>query len=104
MSLVARAWGAVHGGPRRVYGASILPGYDDRHLAGRPESTYMPRDNGALYRAQWGSATQSGADQALVVSFNEWPETTNIEPNLEWGNLYLDMTAQLATVFRASRA
>jgi hypothetical protein len=104
MSLVARAWGAVHGGPRRVYGASILPGYDDRHLAGRPEQTYLPRENGALYRAQWDSATQTGADQALVVSFNEWPETTNIEPNLEWGNVYLDMTAQLATVFRASRA
>ncbi len=104
MSLVARAWGAVHGGPRRVYGASVLPGYDDRHLPGRPEHTYFPRENGALYRQQWDSATRAGSDQALVVSFNEWPETTNIEPNLESGDLYLDLTAQMATVFRASRA
>lgn len=104
MSLVARAWGAVHGGSRRVYGASILPGYDDRHLPGRPEHSYLPRENGALYRQQWDSATRAGSDQALVVSFNEWPETTNIEPNLESGDLYLDLTAQLATVFRASRA
>ncbi len=104
MSLVARAWAAVHGGPRRVYGASVLPGYDDRHLPGRPEHTYFPREDGALYRQQRDSATRTGSDQALVVSFNEWPETTNIEPNLEWGDLYLDMTAQLATWFRASRA
>jgi hypothetical protein len=104
MSLVARAWGAVHGGPRRVYGASVLPGYDDRHLPARTQHTYFPRENGALYRQQWDSATRAGSDQVLVVSFNEWPETTNIEPNLESGDLYLDLTAQLATVYRASRA
>jgi hypothetical protein len=104
MSLLARAWAVVHGGPRRLYGASVLPGYDDRHLPGRSEHTYFPRENGALYRDQWASATETGADQALVVSFNEWPETTNIEPNIEWGNQYLEMTAELATAFRASRA
>ena len=104
MSLVARAWGAVHGGPRRVYGASIIPGYDDRHLPGRTVHAYLPRENGSLYRQQWASATGSGADQALVVSFNEWPETTNIEPNREWGSLYLDLTAELAAIFRASRS
>jgi len=104
MSLVARAWGAVHGGPRRVYGASIIPGYDDRHLPGRPVHAYQPRENGDLYRQQWASATRSGADQALVVSFNEWPETTNIEPSRQSGNLYLDLTAEMAAVFRASRS
>jgi hypothetical protein len=65
---------------------------------------YQPRENGDLYRQQWGSATRSGADQALVVSFNEWPETTNIEPNRQSGNLYLDLTAEMAAVFRASRS
>lgn len=104
MSLVARAWAAVHGGPRRVYGASILPGYDDRHLPNRSPRYYFPREDGALYRAQWASAQQAGADQALVVSFNEWPETTNIEPNAEWADAYLNMTAELASEFRASRA
>ena len=104
MSLVARAWGAVHGGSRRVYGASVVPGYDDRHLPGRFEHYYLPRENGSLYRQQWASATATGADQALVVSFNEWPETTNIEPNREWGRTYIDLTSEMSAAFRASRS
>jgi hypothetical protein len=39
----------------------------------------------------------------VVVSFNEWMETTTIEPNLEWGNLYLDLTSTLAGRYRDSR-
>jgi hypothetical protein len=37
------------------------------------------------------------------VSFNEWMETTNIEPNMEWGTRYLDLTASLSDHFRTSR-
>jgi hypothetical protein len=104
MSLVARAWAAVHGGERRFFAATPLPGYDDRHIPGRPRSYHFPRENGALYRRQWASATEVGADQALVISFNEWFETTNIEPNGAWGPQYLELTRELADAFRASRA
>lgn len=103
MSLVARAWAAIHGGPRRIYAATPIPGYDDRHIPGRPSYWHFPREDGALYRRQWGSATDVGADQAIVISFNEWLETTNIEPNTEWGMDYLDLTRQLSSGFRAGR-
>jgi hypothetical protein len=99
MALTARAWAAVHGGERKIWGASIIPGYDDRHIPGR-KPDYFPRLGGALYEAQWASATASHADQALIVSFNEWMETTNIEPNAEWGDQYLGLTAALAARFR----
>jgi hypothetical protein len=99
MALTARAWAAVHRGERKIWGASIIPGYDDRHIPGRkPE--YFPRDGGALYEAQWASATDSQADQALIVSFNEWMETTNIEPNAAWGDQYLELTKVLAARYR----
>jgi hypothetical protein len=99
MALTARAWAAVHGGKRKIWGASIIPGYDDRHIPGR-KPDFFARDDGALYEAQWASATASHADQALIVSFNEWMETTNIEPNAEWSDQYLELTAVLAARFR----
>jgi hypothetical protein len=102
MSLTARAWAAVHGGLRRMWAASVLPGYDDRHILGR-EPDHFSRDDGRLYQEQWEAAIASHSDQVLVVSFNEWMETTNIEPNTEWGTQYLDLTARLAGRFRLSR-
>ncbi|MGH2676486.1 MAG: hypothetical protein ACRDH1_13875, partial [Actinomycetota bacterium] len=99
MAFTARAWAAVHGGPRRIWGASVIPGYDDRHIPGR-KPDFFPREGGTLYEAQWRSAIDSHSDQALIVSFNEWMETTNIEPNAEWGDQYLGMTAELAARFR----
>ncbi len=102
MALTARAWAAVHGGQRKIWGASIIPGYDDRHIPGR-NPDHFPREGGALYEAQWASATATYADQALIVSFNEWMETTNIEPNAEWGDQYLGLTAALAARFRDYR-
>jgi Glycosyl hydrolase family 99 len=102
-SLIARSWAAIHGGPRRIYGASVIPGYDDRHIADRDPVYYFPRRDGALYADQWAAATQTASDQALVVSFNEWPETSNIEPNTDWGEQYLDLTALHAAAFKSSR-
>ena len=102
MALTARAWAAIHGGPRRIWAASVIPGYDDRHIPGR-KPDYFPREDGRLYEAQWNAAIESHSDQTLVVSFNEWMETTNIEPNLEWGTRYLDLSAILADRFRTSR-
>jgi hypothetical protein len=102
MALTARAWAAVHGGSRRMWAASVLPGYDDRHIPGR-KPDHFPREDGRLYEAQWDAAVASHSDQVLVVSFNEWMETTNIEPNTEWGMRYLDLTAIHAERFRLSR-
>jgi hypothetical protein len=102
-SLIARSFAAIHGGQRRVYGASVIPGYDDRHIVGRDPIYHFPRRDGVLYAEQWAAASQTASDQALVVSFNEWPETSNIEPNEEWGEQHLDLTALHAAAFKASR-
>ncbi|HEV3475310.1 MAG TPA: hypothetical protein VG602_08095 [Actinomycetota bacterium] len=102
MALTARAYSAVHGGRRRIWASSVFPGYDDRHMRG-PSRQYVPRDGGAFYAAQWWTAVAGDPDQVVVVSFNEWPETTNIEPNLEWQDHYLQLTAQWASRYRRSR-
>lgn len=102
MALTARAYAAVHGGGRRIWASSVFPGFDDRHMRG-PHRQYVSRDDGAVYAAQWWTALRSDPDQVVVVSFNEWPETTNIEPNTEWQDQYLHLTAYWARRFRRSR-
>jgi hypothetical protein len=62
----------------------------------------VARDGGAFYNAQWWTALGSDPDQVVVVSFNEWPESTNIEPNAEWKDHYLHLTANWAERYRHS--
>jgi hypothetical protein len=41
-------------------------------------------------------------DWIMISSWNEWPEATEIEPSLELGNRYLEITAEYARPFLAS--
>ena len=49
----------------------------------------MPRDEGATLRGYLGAITDAGADAILLTSFNEWPETTVVEPSSSWSDPYL---------------
>lgn len=48
----------------------------------------IPRDDGATLRGYLRAATDAGADAILVTSFNEWPETTVVEPSSSWSDPY----------------
>jgi hypothetical protein len=102
MSLESRAYASMFGGKRRLWGSPVVPGYDERHLPDRG-GLHIPRARGAYYRSQWRSADEIRADQALILSFNEWYETTNIEPNRRWGKKYLDLTRAYSAAFRRGR-
>lgn len=99
MGLIGRAYAAVHGGRRRTWAVTVAPGYDERHLEDRA-GLFVPRNEGDHYRDQWGTAIRTHADTAVILSFNEWYETTNIEPNRRWGDLYLDITARKAARYK----
>jgi len=60
------------------------------------------RRNGAYYRETFSVTAQTGGDLLLVKSFNEWIEGTAIEPGSQYGELYLDLTCELATAYRSS--
>ena len=89
-------------GPRRVWTASVSPGYDDRALVSADGRTarVSDRDNGAYYDAQWRTALEAGADWVVVTSWNEWWENTHIEPSVRYGDLYVRRTSEWATRFR----
>lgn len=64
----------------------VRPGHDDRRITKEP--WVMPRDEGETLRGFWRAAWEAGADIVSITSFNEWPETTVIEPAPTWADPY----------------
>jgi hypothetical protein len=58
------------------------------------------REDGALYQATFDAALQSNPDWLLLSSFNEWVEGTYIEPSVQYGDKYLEMTRELVNIFK----
>jgi hypothetical protein len=55
------------------------------------------RADGAYYQATWDGALASRPNWAVIVStFNEWLESTQIEPSVQYGEQYLQITARYA--------
>lgn len=67
--------------PDSLYIPSVIPGNSARRV-GYPETTYVPRLDGATYADQWTAALGTGVAPELVTitSFNEWHEGSMIEP------------------------
>ncbi len=96
-----RDWGAQNG--RFVYWvATVMPGYDDR-VTGRADAFVRDRAGGEYYRRCWQGAIASGADWVIITSFNEWMEGSQIEPGVGYGDLYLNLTRELAGAYRSAQ-
>jgi len=94
-----RDWNVEHG-TARYWVATVMPGYDDL-VTGRADSFVRDRTGGVYYRRCWDGAIQSEADWVIITSFNEWMEGTQIEPSVGYGEFYLDLTRELAGLYRA---
>lgn len=92
---------AATNGLKRLWVATAMPGYDDTHLP-RANAFAVPRRNGDYYRETWRGAVASQPDMIIITSFNEWPEGTQLEPSVTYGNLYLDVTRELVAALRGS--
>ncbi|MBN1421817.1 MAG: hypothetical protein JXP34_23790 [Planctomycetes bacterium] len=82
----------------RIAAATVIPGYDDTKI--RTPGIAVDRTGGELYRLQWEEAARAGADWALITSYNEWHEGSEIEPSAEFGDFFLGLTARFAETFR----
>jgi hypothetical protein len=85
---------------QKIWAAGVLPGYDDTRVPGRTGTYIVPRNNGATYRTSWMAAIASNPGWITITTFNEWFEGAMIEPSIHYGNLYLDLTAQYAKLWR----
>lgn len=76
--------------------ASIVPGYDDTLLHRDPQlAPVVERKSGKTLVDQFQKALEIGAEDILLYGFNEYFESTTIEPTLEYGNFYMDLLQQL---------
>jgi LysM repeat protein len=86
---------------------TIAAGFDDTRSVNAPidlrsDAPHFSRDrrNGQYYRDTYSVLSQTGGDFLFVKSFNEWIEGTQIEPGKSYGDLYLNLTCELANKYR----
>jgi len=87
----------------KLFAATVKPGFDDsaeHHPECRSSILLLDRENGNIFTGEWDTSIKNDADWILITSFNEWHEGTEIEPSLQFGNQYLDLTQQKATSFK----
>ena len=85
----------------KLWAATVQPGYDDRTIPGRLGQV-QERLEGAFYRATWQAAVASNPDWIFITSWNEWWEHTHIEPSTKHGDLYLQITREMAEMWKGS--
>jgi len=93
-----RSWVELADRAGRISAVTVIPGYDDTKI--RKPGLAVKRYDGELYRVQWQEAVKSNPHWILITSFNEWHEGSEIEPSLEYGRQYVDLTAEYAKSFK----
>jgi len=93
-------------GRTKLWVATIVPGYDDLRAGCRPDVRVpsaphrQDRQDGAFYQATFAAAMESNPDVLFVQSFNEWVEGTYVEPSVQYGDRYLQLTRDFAAQFK----
>jgi len=81
----------------RISCVTVIPGSDQRRAYKYDWQT--DRLEGQTYRTLWEEALKAKPDWVIITSWNEWPEGTEIEPSLELGDKYLQITAEYSKRF-----
>ncbi|MFZ5878765.1 MAG: endo-1,3-alpha-glucanase family glycosylhydrolase, partial [Chloroflexota bacterium] len=81
---------------QKIFVATVQPGFDDCPYHPPTTDLLMERNNGDYYRSTFEAAIQSNPDWIIITSWNEFGETTHIEPSDFFGTQYLEITREFA--------
>jgi len=95
------AWVQTAASHGRIKTLTLIPGYDDTKI--RKPGLKVERQDGEAYRIQWQSAIEANPDWILLCSWNEWHEGSELEPSVEFGEKYLQLTAQFSQKFKSNK-
>ena len=98
----------------KVFIPCVGPGYIDTRVRPWNTATTRDRENGKYYTDMFQAATESGALNIGITSFNEWHEGTQIEPAIPFDSdvfeyidysplapdYYLTRTAELVSAWK----
>ncbi len=71
-----------------MYIGAVCAGFDDHkgQAWGEGFKRCLDRDGGATLRDTWHELKQADVDAALIITWNDWVENSQIEPSLELGD------------------
>jgi len=81
----------------KISTVTVTPGFEHYGFMG----TIAPRQDGELYEKWWTIALKANPDWVLITSWNEWYEGTQIEPAIEYGEKYIEITRAFAEMFKS---
>jgi hypothetical protein len=83
---------------------NAYPGFNNTGLAGVVNSTELP-NNATMFREMLTTAinnVDSDLKMVMITSWNEWLESTAIEPSMEFGELFLHTVYDVVPEFPSS--
>lgn len=87
----------------RLTAGTVRPGFDDSgfyyYCSGSRPWLY-PRNGNATFRKEWESLIACGSDMAIVSTWNEFGEGTNIEPDIEHGFSTVRLNLTYSLIFK----
>lgn len=87
------------GSGSKVNMATVMPGYDDRALEDRHGGCAIHRYSGDIFNDNWRYALEANPDWVTVLTWNEYPENTIVEPNEKYCHYYCRLCKYWKTIW-----
>ena len=77
---------------RKYFVATVSPGFNNCPYNIDNPPYEIPRENGSFYENQFNAAINSDPDWIMITSWNEFGESTHVQPSENYGEYYLEIT------------